>query len=305
MTSGSNGSRELSDRARSAGRRAHASDWADHAARAGLIAYGVVHLLIGVLAVQLAFGDRSDSPDATGALQALAGEPFGEVMLWVVALGLLLLVAWQALEAAVGYHDEDGFERLRHRVASGAKALIYAFLGITGIRIALSGSSSGGSSSGGSGGGSGGKGSGGGGSGSGDSGTDTMTATLMDAPGGQLLVGAVGLTIIAFGGYLVVRGWSDKIPDDLDARGSSGTSGSIAVAIGRIGYTAKGIAFGIVGVLFIQAAIEHEAKESGGLDQALREVLDQPFGPLLLCLIGAGIAAYGVFAFAQARYLDR
>lgn len=284
---------EMSERARAAGQRAQRSQWTDHAARAGLVAYGVVHLLIGILAVQLAFGDRSGSPDATGALQALAGEPFGEVMLWVVSLGLLLLVAWQVLEAAVGYRDEDGFERLRHRVAAGGKSLVYAFLGVTGIRIAVGGGGSGGS---------GGRGKGGGGKGGG---TDTMTATVMNTPGGQLLVGAIGLAIVGFGVYLIVRGMSDKIPDDLDARGSAGTTGSVAVAVGRAGYTAKGIAFGIVGVLFVTAAVQHDAQESGGLDQALRRVLDQPFGPALLCLIGAGIAAYGVFAFAQARYLAR
>ncbi|WP_141014286.1 DUF1206 domain-containing protein [Nocardioides sambongensis] len=270
----------VSEEAGRLGRQADRSDWTDRAARAGLVAYGVVHLVIGVLAVQLAFGDRSGSSDATGALQALAEQPFGKLILWIVVVGLFLLVLWQALEAAVGFRDEDGLERVRHRVAAAGKALVYGFLGVTGVQIA--------------------SGSGGGGGG----GTDSMTAKLMDAPGGQLMVGAVGVAIIGFGGYLVWRGWSDKVPEDLSASGTR-TAGRIAVGLGRVGHTAKGVAFGIVGVLFVNAAVQHQPKESGGLDQALREVLDQPFGPALLCLIAAGIGSYGLFALAQARYFTR
>lgn len=270
----------MTERARSAGQRAHRSDWIDHAARAGLVAYGVVHLMVGILAVQLALGDRSGSSDATGALQELAQQPFGQVMLWLVIVGLALLVVWQALEALVGYRDEDGLERVRHRVAAGGKAVIYAYLCVSGVGIAVGSSGGGG-------------------------GTDPWTKRLMDAPGGQVLVGAVGVAIVGFGVYLVYRGWTDKVRDDLSAQGTSGTVGTVVVWLGRVGHTGKGIAFGIVGVLFVRAAIEHQPKESGGLDQALREVLDQPFGPALLCLIALGIAAYGVFALAQARYLSR
>lgn len=270
----------VSEQAERAGQQAHRSDWTDRAARAGLVAYGIVHLVIGVLAVQLAFGDRSGSSDATGALQALAEQPFGDVVLWAVAVGLFLLAIWQALEAAVGFRDEDGFERVRHRLAAAGKTIVYGFLGVTGVQIVT-------------------------GSGGGGGGTDSMTARVMDAPGGQLLVGAIGAAIFGFGGYLIVRGWTDQVKDDVSNAGASGATGRVVVGLGRVGHTAKGIAFGIVGVLFVSAAVQHEPKESGGLDQALREILDQPFGPVLLCVIGAGIGAYGLFALAQARYFTR
>ena len=75
--------------------------------------------------------------------------------------------------------------------------------------------------------------------------------------------------------------------------------------LGKVGYIAKGIAIALVGGLFGYAAITHDPKKSGGLDQALQTVLEQPFGPVLLTAIGLGIGAYGLFCFARAKHLSR
>lgn len=127
----------------------------------------------------------------------------------------------------------------------------------------------------------------------------------MDLPAGPWIVGAVGLAIIGYGGSLVVRGWTEKFREHLDAQGQSGKDGSAYVTMGKVGYIAKGIAIGLVGGLFVYAAITHDAKKSGGLDQALQKVLEFPFGQVLLIAIGLGIAAYGVFCFARAKHLSR
>ena len=111
------------------GREAEQSDWLDHAVRAGLVAYGVVHLLIGWLAIQLALGDHSENASAKGALAELAQQPFGQAMVWAVAIGMFLLVIWRLLEAAFGHRDAEGSDRVRKRLASGLKACIYAALG--------------------------------------------------------------------------------------------------------------------------------------------------------------------------------
>ena len=115
----------------------------------------------------------------------------------------------------------------------------------------------------------------------------------MDLPGGQLIVGVVGLAIIGYGGSLVYRGWTEKFREHLDAQGQAGKDGSAYVTLGKVGYIAKGIAIAIVGGLFCYAAITHDPKKSGGLDQALQTVLEQPFGQVLLTAIALGIAAYG------------
>jgi hypothetical protein len=260
----------------------HESDWMDHAIRVGLVAYGLVHLLVGWLALQLAFGDKEDQASNVGAMHYLAQQPLGGVLVWMVAIGMFFLVLWRLLEFGFGYRQEsDDAKRWRKRATSLLKAAIYGVIGWSALQTAT--------------------GSGGGGGG----GADTTTAKLMDLPGGQLIVGAVGVAIIAYGGSLVWRGWTEKFTEQLDAQGQSGTEGSLYITVGKVGYIAKGIAIAIVGGLFCYAAITHDPKKSGGLDQALQTVLEQPFGQVLLTAIAIGIIAYGLFCFVRAKHLSR
>lgn len=264
----------------------HESDWLDHAIRVGLVAYGLVHLLIGWLALQLAFGEKEDKASNSGAMHYLAQQPLGEALVWMVAIGMFLLVIWRVLEFAFGYRQEsDDTKRWRKRGTSLLKAAIYGAIGWIALQTAT--------------------GSGGGGGGGGKGGTESTTAKLMNLPGGTLIVGAVGLAVIAYGGSLVWRGWTEKFTEHLDAQGQSGTEGSLYVKLGKAGYIAKGLAIVIVGGLFCYAAITHDPQKSGGLDQALQTVLEQPFGQALLTAIAIGIIAYGLFCFARAKHLSR
>ncbi|QCW50945.1 DUF1206 domain-containing protein [Nocardioides dongxiaopingii] len=273
--------RQAKNQAQNAAGRAENSEALDWLAAAGLIALGVVHVVVGWLAVQLALGDREGSASSSGALKQLAEQPFGAILVWLVALGMALLVVWQVVKVVAGHRDEeDDKKRLAKRAISGGKAVVYAVIAFSAVQVAT-------------------------GSGGGGGGTDSTTAKIMNLPGGQLIVGAVGLGIIAVGVALLVMAWKEKYLDRLDAEGRSGRTGTIYRWLGRVGHVAKGIALGIVGGLFLYAAVTHEPDKSGGLDQALTKVLDQPFGPVLLTLMGLGFAAYGVFCFAWARHLDR
>ena len=268
--------------AQQAGRDAHRSDWLDHAVRVGLVAYGVVHLMVAWIALQLAFGDQSGAASSSGALHELAQQPFGEVLIWLVAVGMFLLVVWRLLEAALGHRDEDGGTRLRKRLGSAGKAVIYGSIGVSALQTAIGAGSSGKGGS-----------------------KDSMTKQLLDLPMGQLLVGLIGLGIIAYGVSLVVRAWTGKFAEHLGAEGKSGEAGRAYLLFGRIGYNAKGLAIALVGGLFAWAALTHEAERSGGLDVALHELRQQPFGPYLLAAVAVGIACYGLFCFARARHLSR
>lgn len=270
----------ITDRAESAGRQAHNSEWVDTAARLGLVTYGVMHLLIAWLAVQLAFGDKEGSADSQGAVQQLNQQPFGQVLVWAVAIGMFLLAVWQVLEAIFGYRDEEGFTQVRKRVTAAGKAVVYVVIGISAVHVALGSSSSG------------------------KNGSDSTTATVMDWPGGQAIVCAIGVAIIVIGGYLIHRAYTEKFAKHINAEGKSGEKGSAYLLFGQVGYTAKGVTFGIVGGLFLYAGLSHDPKKSGGLDQALHKVLQQPFGPFLLVLIALGLACYGLFCFARARHFN-
>jgi len=271
---------EMTDRAEDIGRRAQNSDWLDWSIRAGLVAYGIVHLLIGWLALQLAFGDRSENASNTGAMQELARQPYGEVLVWAIAIGMFLLVIWRILEALFGHLEkEEGGERLRARAVSAAKAVIYAAVGIAALNVVIGSKSSKGGSS--------------------------WTKTVMDWPAGQWIIAAVGLAVIAYGANHVFRGFTEKFAKHLDAEGKSGHSGKAYLLFGKIGYIGKGVAIAIVGSLILYGGLTHDASKSGSLDQALQKLLTYPYGQVLLVAVAAGIICYGLFCFARARHLSK
>lgn len=269
---------DVSDRAEQLGRRAHGSEWIDRAVRVGMVAYGVVHLTIAWLAVQLALGNHSGNASRNGALRQLAQQPFGRVVVWVVAIGMVFLVAWKLLEAYVDSQNEDGAQQWLKPAVSIGKAIVYGTLGVSAWHTATGSKSS--------------------------SSTSSMTSKLMDQPFGRWLVGLVGLAVIGYGVFLAWSGYQEKFLKHLDAEGRSGDHGQAYKMFGKIGYIAKGVALGAIGALFVYAAVDHQAKKSGGLDQALHKVLQQPLGPVLLFAIALGIGCYGLFCFARARHLS-
>ncbi|HEX4472820.1 MAG TPA: DUF1206 domain-containing protein [Nocardioides sp.] len=269
---------DVGGRAEQLGRQVDRSEWTDRAVRVGMVAYGIVHLTIAWLGIQLALGDHSGSASRNGALKQLAQQPFGKVVVWVVAVGMFLLVVWKLLEAFVDLTLEDGAKKALKPVTNAFKAIVYGTLGVSAVHVATGSKSK--------------------------SKTSDYTAKLMDQPFGRWLVGLVGLAIIAYGCYLAYRGWSEKFLKHLDPDGRSGEAGRAYRLFGKLGYLAKGIAIGVIGVLFCFAAVDHSAQKSGGLDQALHKVLHQPFGPVLLFAISVGIGCYGLFCLARARHLS-
>lgn len=258
------------------------SDTVDTVIRIGLVAYGVVHLLIGWLALQIAFSEKSKQASGTGALEYLAQQPLGGVLIWVVALGLVALVLWRLLEAWQAWRTEDGSDRVKGMLPQLFKGVLYGVLAFSALKIALGQSSSGGGG-----------------------GTTDITSTLLQLPAGQLIVGAIGLAIVGYGGYYIYQGWTETYLEKLHG-GSSNADVSKAYRLtGKAGYIAKGAAVAVIGGLFVYAAVTQDPDKSGGLDQALQEISQQPFGQLLLTLVALGIACYGLFAFARARHFER
>jgi hypothetical protein len=125
----------------------------------------------------------------------------------------------------------------------------------------------------------------------------------MSAPGGTLLVGAIGVAIVGVGAVLGYRGWAEKFTEHLESRATTGGSRKPVVVLGKVGYIAKGVALAAIGALFLTAAVQHQPKESGGLDVALHELLQQPFGPLILGIVAIGLGCFGVYCFFWARYV--
>lgn len=263
--------RELGQEAAEAAHGVSRHRWVEKLARAGYAASGLIHIVIGWIAAQVALGGGGDA-DQSGALGSLRSAPGGAVLLWVCVAGFAALALWQLVDAVAGADE------VKDRVKDGAKAVVYGVLAATAFSFT----------------------SGGGGS-SGEQRTDDLTATLMGMPFGRVLVGAVGVGVVVVGGYHVYKGISDKFLDDLQTTGG-GSTGKGVLWAGRLGYPAKGLALAIVGLLFVAAAWQADPEEAGGLDAALKALTDQPLGTVLLLLVAVGLALYGLYSFARARY---
>ncbi len=247
-------------------------------AKIGTAIYGVMYVVVGWLALQIAFGEPAGKASGSGALREIAQQPFGEVLLWVASVGFVAVALWKICEAVAGHKEEDGGKLVFARASSAGKAIVFVVLAVLAFQT-VTGSSGGGSSE------------------------EGYTAKIMKLPFGPVLVVALGLAILAFGGYSVYKGLSDKWRKSLEAEGSSGDIGTAITILARTGYASRGFAFGVIGGLFVWAGFTHDADKSGGLDQALLEIRDAPFGKVLLAAVAVGLACYGVFNVAKAWYL--
>jgi hypothetical protein len=242
------------------------------AARVGYATSGVLHLLIGWITLQIAFGGGGKNADQSGALAALAGNGAGKAALWVGVVGFLGLAIWQVADALVGHPGEDK-DAWGGRAKAGGKTVVYLALAWSAFEFARGKSSNSRSQS------------------------VDFTAKLLEKPGGRALVVIIGIAIIGVGVYHVHKGAKKTFLEDLQD-----DPGTWATRAGQIGYIAKGVALVIVGFLFAAAGVHKQAKEATGLDGALKSLRDEPFGPGLLVVMAVGFAAFGLYSFARARY---
>lgn len=281
--------RSLLDRVHGAvGRAREVTDhpFLTHVARVGLLAYGAMHLLIGYLAARLAWGVRGADADQTGALKTIGNGPGGTVLLWTIGLGMLALALWQAGEVLLWWHGLFDREHRRHTALVCAKclakALVYAVLGITALLFAIGVEYEA------------------------DERLRELTDDALGIPGGALLVGAVAVGVFAVGGYTVIRGLTGGFMKDIDLPAAPDRWEPLIEGFGRVGYLAKGIAFGLVGVLLWRAATSSDVSTATGLEGAMTAIVGvAAAGPWLLMGIAVGFAAFGLYALARARYPDR
>jgi hypothetical protein len=268
----------LPSQARGAASRTANSTWLEQLTRAGLVGYGIIHLLFAWLILQIAFSGSGTDGDQSGALHNLAEKPFGTFLIVVIVIGLIAMTIWQLLEAAIGHRSERGRHRVYERVVSAARALFYAYFAWTGIKV-LRGKKA--------------------------SSADTQqkaSEDLMASTGGRITVALAGIVIAAIGIGLVVYGVQKKFKKHLKVSQMSAQTRRLSERLGVAGYAAKGAAYGIAGVLFLIAAIQYDPDKARGLDATLKVLSQQSYGPWLLALTALGIAAYGLFSIVQSRY---
>jgi MFS family permease len=243
--------------------------------RVGLVAYGIVHLLVAYLVVRVALGGGAKA-DKTGALQTIAEQPAGRFFLWVLTVGLVALAIWQLAEAGWGHRYRR--RRTLQRLVSLGEAAVAGALAFSSFKVA-----------------------------SGKKGNSKQEKAafidkVFDWPAGELLVALAGLGIVAIAIYLVHRGVAKTFVSDLDLSGAEPHARDAAIRFGQVGWPGLGVAYGILGLLLVYSAVTYDPEKATGMDTALKTLAGQPYGTGLLLIVAAGLACFGAYCLFDARY---
>jgi hypothetical protein len=267
--------------------RSTGNPWFERGARAGYVANGILHGVLGVLAFRLAMGER-ESADQTGALEKISEQPFGAMLLWASFAACLLLGLWHLVSAVF---DKGGLRTLKRNKPTSKSGLRrwkpilrnlglgITFLAVSGLFALFALGSNPDSSE----------------------NTSELSARLMSTPGGSFLLLLLGAIILGVGLFFAYRGILHKFEDELALPSSPRPRRAVRI-LGMVGYIAKGVALGLLGLLFIVATLQHDPEESTGLDGALKSLRDHQYGAPLLATIGVGLLCYGAYLVLRSRY---
>jgi uncharacterized protein DUF1206 len=243
--------------------------------RGGFVARGFVYAIVGVLAFKLALGVGGKLVDQEGAFHTVAHQPFGSALLTLLAIGLAAYALWRLARAAIG-HGPEGADRGADRLVAFASGLVYAALCVVAVRV-LMGSS-------------------------GATSPSKATGGVLGWPAGTWLVGGAGIAFIGVALFQGYRGATKDFLEDAKTEHMSPTTRAWIGWIGLVGYMARMVVFGLVGVFLLKAAVDFDPKDAVGLDGALAKLLDQPYGPVLLGIVAVGLIAFAMYSWTDARY---
>ncbi len=262
------------------GRQAAASPGAILLVRAGYAAKGVVYLIIGLLAARLALSNGGNAPDRQTALTTIASEPFGKTLLALMAIGLAGYALWSFVRAALDPEREGtGGKGIVTRLGFAAVGVSYGLLAFGAYHI-VSGTGTAGQSS--------------------NATTQDWTARLLHEPFGVALVVLLGLVVLGVAFFLFRRAYTASFQKRLALQHAE--TGHWVVGLGRFGLAALGVVFTEIGIFLLIAAVRRSPQDAQGLSGALGQLLHEPYGHVLLAIVAIGLAAYGIFSLAQARY---
>lgn len=244
----------------------------------GLLARGLLYIVVGWIALQIVFGKSGQQADRSGAMHALGRTPFGAVALWALVIGFFGMALWQLSEAIFG--PPSAGRKVSTRLRALARAVVYGILGYAVLKYAI----------------------GEGGQQSSDKQSVDLTATLLRHPGGQVVVVVIGLAFIGGGLYLGYQAWRERFREGLRLEEMRAATGLIVGWLGRVGGVARGVVFATVGVFLVVAAVTTQPQQAKGLDSALRSLAATPGGPWLLALVAIGLIIFGAFSCCEARW---
>jgi hypothetical protein len=256
------------------------SPWLQKLGRFGFAAKGVVYGLIGLFAAQAALGRGGQVGGGQETVRAVGQQPFGELLLVLIGVGLLGYALWRLIEAVLDtrHHGHSG-RGLVKRLGYAGSGLMNGALAIVALQLA------------------------GGSSGRSSGEPDTFVGLLMQQPLGQGLVAAVGLGVIASGVFQIREGYTKRFMEEIDVSRLSAARRSWVVRSGMAGLIARGVVFAVIGFFLVKAALEHRPGSAVGVGGALQKIAAQPWGMVLLLIVAIGLVGYGLFHLLKAKYL--
>lgn len=260
-----------------------AASWIEPLARFGYVAKGIVYCVIGIIAAAAAVQSRSDTAGSREALAVILQQPFGQILLGIVAFGLAGYALWRFVQAIKDTENKGADAKgIARRIVYTIVGVIYAGLTVFALNLIFNGSNGGGESK--------------------DPPSQEWTAALMAQPFGQFLVGAVGAGIIAAGVYQFYKAFTTRFREPLMTEKMGEKAEYWTTRIAQIGLTARGAVFGIIGIFLIQAAVGYDPNEARGIAGALHSLEQQPYGAWILAAVALGLIAYGFHLFVMAWY---
>jgi hypothetical protein len=244
--------------------------WVQRVGRVGWLARGVLYLLIGVLAIQVGAGVGvvHGESSALGAIEAVGDQPFGRVLLIVLGTGLLIYALWRAVASLLP--GSGGADSLARRAVWMLSALFHASIGAVALMSVFPGRDGGG-------------------------GSTPLLRDLMSAGWGRVLVGMIGVGLLAAGTGFVIRGIGDGIGDEIDYRDMPDRWRRPIEILGTIGWVSRAVVVGLVGLFLLVAAVTYDVDAAQGLDGTLRDLAANPWGAAVVVASGAGLLAFGLF----------
>ena len=260
-------------------RQVTAHPWFEQFARFGYAAKGVVYLVAGALSARAAFGLGGATTDRRGALVTILSEPFGRLMLVLIGCGLIGYVVLRLVQVLMDPEGKgDDAKGIAVRIGYLISAFIYASLAWTALRLVT------------------------GNSGASANQTQSWVAGLFRLPLGRWLVGIAGLVVLGQGLYQLYKAYSADFSERFRWNQMSATERTWTVRLGRLGLAARGIVQGLIGLFLVQAALLFDPSKVQGPGGALQSLAHPPFGWWTVGVVAIGLAAYGIYMLAAARY---
>ena len=244
--------------------------------RLGYLSKAIVYLLVGALALRVAAGVGGGRiTDPGGALYVVLRKPYGQVMLILIAVGLLTYAGWKIWRASFG-GGHSGQTRL-HRALTVIRALVYGAVGVKAAKLVF-------------------------GLRGGDSGPEPFVREALRWPFGDWMIVIAAVGVGWYGVVEILDAWKGRLEPDLDASTLRRRAGDWAVQVARGGIGARGVLMVVLAIGLVRAGLVRRASEAGGLDASLWVLNAMPQGTVLLGAAAAGVFAYGIYQFMHARY---